>query len=988
MFKLRINVLSLVVALLFSVSAGKSESVYPVRTFEEGQFPKVGNVFGLLQDQQGILWIWGSRGITTYDGNRFTHFSTDQGLPSNYVYNIRQKDDGTLAICTYRGMVSYQPGSFHFTPVVDPVIGPIRDVVFHPLGLLLATDHGVILYRSGLFYLLPNLKQDNNLNHTLMVHRIDWDPVLNQVWAATDRWGLLRLNMDDLPPLLDLDPTYERPDSIIYDPLNYGSEVPSFSKPGHFRLADSTDRLERWHRVSTLLSRPESGTKSWFPSGWSTYGVLFDQRRARAIVWDNFNAYTVTHNTITRVVKFPSNVSLNSVVLLEDGRLSFARNDGLFFLEEDDSLHHLSAANGLPSNVVMTHLVDHEGHIWFVNNYGDLYRMTTTALDLYSAKNYPILQDMRQTLVTGDGEILAASAHGIVSVSNGMLKTVVTFDNLESDFINFAEDKKSNLLIGTTTRLYLFDRGTGRLRPLTEAGAPHVGRMDIARDGDGNLRFAYQELLRKWDGEKLSTEYFDTYTNSLFIDAGPGNRLHIGQWVRLITIDSWGMRMLMRGEIRQKTDLRPGVGPETRISLPDTLFMDNVAAMDGAVGPDGAYWVGTFNAGILRLEESPDVEGTFRSLKVFDTRSGLPTNQVSHLSRDSNGNLYFTLVPGAVMVTKDGLEMVDLPIPAEATIQDVLRIDPTYTVVASSHGLFLSDQKNCYGLDRNMGLPESAVTNLHLLPDNRFLAQQQNGFYIVDPKVLEKMEHQIHRPIVTEVIADGTQRDLNKSVQILDRRRSMRAHIALPDYFNESLHTFSWILEPFEESWRPWTQQSVIEYTNIPPGNYTLRVKARNGIDKRETFATPVSITVPPRFHETALFTLLMVLGTTMLLMLLVFWIVRRQQISQRKNFKMEMEQLRVANQLAATIAHEFNNPLQVMQGAYFMLKREDIDAATRQRYLDLLPKYIDRMRNLIQRLLRLKDVREMDYAAGLKILEVDSPDEPKEETTGSGKEP
>jgi hypothetical protein len=502
---MRINVITLVIAFLLSISTVRGETVYPVRAFEEGQFPKVGNVFGLMQDQQGILWIWGSQGISIYDGNRFSHYSTDQGLPSNYVYNIRQRDDGTLAICTYGGMAYYQPGSFRFTPVTDPAIGPIRDVMFHPLGILLATDHGVILQRNGLYYLLPNLKQDEDGNHTLMVHRLAWDPVLNQVWAATDRWGLLRLNMDDLSPLLDLDPAYERPDSIIYEPLLYGNEVPSFSEPGHYRLADSTKRLELWHRVSALLSSPASGMKSWIPSGWATYGVLFDQRRARTIVWDNFNAYTVSHNTITRVVKFPTNVSLNSVVLSEDGRLSFARNDGLYFLEDDDSLHRLSAANGLPSNVVLTHLVDHEGHLWFVNYHNNLYRMTTTAINLYSARNYPILQDMRQTQITDDGEILAASAHGIVSVSNGVLKTIVRFDHLESDFINFAVDKKSNLLIGTTTRLYLFERETGRLRPITAAGAPHVGRMDIARDGEGNLRFAYQELLRKWDGEKLST---------------------------------------------------------------------------------------------------------------------------------------------------------------------------------------------------------------------------------------------------------------------------------------------------------------------------------------------------------------------------------------------------------------------------------------------------------------------------------------------------
>ncbi len=970
-----------VLVLLLGAGTGRADPIYPIRTFEEGQYPKVGNVFGMLQDQQGTLWIWGSRGITTYDGSRFSHYTSEQGLPSNYVYSIHQADDGVLFICTYRGMVEYRPGTFTFTPVTPPSLGPIRDVAFHPLGRLLATDHGVILDHDGLFYVIPNLKPESDTQRILMVNRLDWDPVLNQVWAATDRWGLLRLNMDYLPPLLDLDPTHEKPEKAIYDSLLFAGPPSSAFEPGHFALADPAKRIEQWHRVSTLLSKPANATKSWIPSGWATDGVLYDPNRASAVVWDNFNVYTVKHGEISRLVTFPSNVTLNSVVLLNDGRLSFARNDGVYFLDENGSLDHLSSANGFPSNIVITHVMDREGHLWFANNHGDLHRLTSTAIRLYCSKNFPILQDTRQTVVTRNGEILAASSHGIVSIKDDRLKTLVSFGNMDSDFLNFAVDKKSNLLIGTTTRLYLFDRATRQLRPLTEAKAPHVGRMNIATDGNGNLRFAYQELLRKWDGKKLTTYSFDRYSNPLFIDAGPGERLHIGQWARLITIDDWGMRMLMRGEVRQKADLRPGVGSELRVPLPDTLFMDNIAAMDGATGPDGAYWVGTFNAGILRIEESPDPYKTAQSIRVYDTRSGLPSNQVSRVSRDSEGNLYFSLVPGAAVVTRDGLEVIHPPLPEGAIIQAILR-NASYTLVATSRGLFLSDSLNQYRFDRNLGLPESAANQVRLLPDRRILVQQQNGLYLVDLAVLGKMSHRLFRPNITELIADGVQKNLNQKIQLTDRRRSLRAYVALPDYFNENMHAYSWTLEPFDHGWRPWTDQSVIEYTNIPPGTYTLRVKARNGVDQRETYATPVVIDVPPRFLETPLFALLMVLGATLLLMLIVLGFVRRQQINQRKNLKLQMEKLRVANQLAATIAHEFNNPLQVMQGAYFMLKRKDISETTRERYLDLLPKYIDRMKDLIQRLLRLRDLREMDYAAGMKILNVPSPPHPDDETS------
>ena len=49
--------------------------------------------------------------------------------------------------------------------------------------------------------------------------------------------------------------------------------------------------------------------------------------------------------------------------------------------------------------------------------------------------------------------------------------------------------------------------------------------------------------------------------------------------------------------------------------------------------------------------------------------------------------------------------------------------------------------------------------------------------------------------------------------------------------------TYQYTLENFDDTWSDWSSQSQKEYTNLPPGRYVFRVKARNsyGIESQET---------------------------------------------------------------------------------------------------------------------------------------------------------
>ncbi|NIR53168.1 hypothetical protein GWO09_33370, partial [candidate division KSB1 bacterium] len=57
---------------------------------------------------------------------------------------------------------------------------------------------------------------------------------------------------------------------------------------------------------------------------------------------------------------------------------------------------------------------------------------------------------------------------------------------------------------------------------------------------------------------------------------------------------------------------------------------------------------------------------------------------------------------------------------------------------------------------------------------------------------------------------------------------TLRFEFAVPCYEDESANRFQYFLEGFDREWSDWTYETQKDYTNLPPGNYRFRVRARN----------------------------------------------------------------------------------------------------------------------------------------------------------------
>lgn len=65
------------------------------------------------------MWFGTDRGVSVYDGSRFTTYTTADGLPSNIIYKILQADDGAMWFGTYQGGASRFDGRRFRTYSID-----------------------------------------------------------------------------------------------------------------------------------------------------------------------------------------------------------------------------------------------------------------------------------------------------------------------------------------------------------------------------------------------------------------------------------------------------------------------------------------------------------------------------------------------------------------------------------------------------------------------------------------------------------------------------------------------------------------------------------------------------------------------------------------------------------------------------------------------------------------------------------------------------
>jgi len=70
------------------------------------------DVYAMLEDAEGFLWVGTSDGVSRYDGGSFVNFTTENGLADNLVRSILEDRRGNLWFGTSNGISRYDGNNF------------------------------------------------------------------------------------------------------------------------------------------------------------------------------------------------------------------------------------------------------------------------------------------------------------------------------------------------------------------------------------------------------------------------------------------------------------------------------------------------------------------------------------------------------------------------------------------------------------------------------------------------------------------------------------------------------------------------------------------------------------------------------------------------------------------------------------------------------------------------------------------------------------
>ncbi|MFL9484955.1 two-component regulator propeller domain-containing protein [Chitinophagaceae bacterium LWZ2-11] len=97
------------------------------------------NVRGILEDEQGCLWLSTDNGLSKFDTKRnsFINYTVNDGLPGNeFNYNSYYKDDdGQLFFGSYTGLISFYPDNIKVNEFVPPVVFTGLKLFNLPVGI-------------------------------------------------------------------------------------------------------------------------------------------------------------------------------------------------------------------------------------------------------------------------------------------------------------------------------------------------------------------------------------------------------------------------------------------------------------------------------------------------------------------------------------------------------------------------------------------------------------------------------------------------------------------------------------------------------------------------------------------------------------------------------------------------------------------------------------------------------------------------------------
>lgn len=499
-------------------------------------------------------------------------------------------------------------------------------------------------------------------------------------------------------------------------------------------------------------------------------------------------------------------------------------------------------------------------------------------------------------------------------------------------------------LVGSGGVLDLLDPETGAIEHVVPDIGAGMMPMAVREDARGRVWVSYYDGLVRYDpasGALLRWSRDDAVDAAL-----AGDRTEFAEtadgtlW--LVSRDGGAQARDADGHVIESVPADGSRGLQPQKTIQQALL-----------GPDGAPWI-VGEQGLLTWDA-----GTRR----FEPVAGAPAGEWNGVAFDADGNAWLagfgTLLRcrwngAALRVLARYGERDGLP----ALAPSGLTVDRAGVVwLTSMRGLVRFDPERraarLYGVHDGLPSQEFGERPVPRPEDGRIAAATPDGLVLFDPAVVRPEPDAPQLVIESVSVRRGDARiELPPSAAftLAPDDRDLRIVARLLSFANARSHRFRFRLAPFDQDWVEAGASGERLFSQLEPGDYTLRVQARTA-DNAWSPARVLAFRVAPPWWRTPA----ALAGFAALAALLLWWLADayRARLRQRHDWQLALHKRSLAEQASeaktrflATLGHEVRTPMTGVLGMSELLLGTPLDARQRS--------YAEAIRGAGHHLLRL----------------------------------